>query len=249
MSINIESSKVSNFFVLISVARSFFSKTKSCSEAVKQMESIIKFFKKNGVLLTQIAVLCLPIIIFLEYFTLSETADIQVEPVALEKVTAETVIQKTEKSDNSPKQQKEPVQSEAATFEVDEVSQEMLDNSSKNPQELLSASSPCKSFEDIKTLVTHTGTISKAKNIDHFPKPLPAMITETEYTCVSNKGDRQIKFTVTGVATDPNAKVLRCIQSNSDETLDREARFKHVLKTMTHHCGFKLSEHHAVQNQ
>jgi hypothetical protein len=66
---------------------------------------------------------------------------------------------------------------------------------------------------------------------------------------VSNSGERQTKFTVTGVASDSAAKVLRCIQSNSDEALDREARFKHVLKTMTHHCGFKLLEHHAVPKQ
>jgi hypothetical protein len=210
-------------------------------------ENLIKFFKKNGLLLTQIFVLCLPIVIFLEYFTLAENSDVPIELADVEAV--EKSGEKAEKPLESPKQQKESSQSDASTFEVDEVSQEMLDKNAKNPKDLLSASSPCKSFEDIKTLATHTGTISKAKNIEHFPKPLPAMITETEYTCVDGKGERQIKFTVTGVATDPDAKVLRCIQSNSDETLDREARFKHVLKTMTHHCGFKLAEHHVAPNQ
>lgn len=211
-------------------------------------ENLVKFFKKNSLLITQLTVLCLPIIIFFEYFSLSETADSSIEPITLAKVEARTPVEKYQKTDSASDEKKEPVQSEPATFEVDEVSQEMLDKNASNPKELLSANSPCKSFEDIRTTATHTGTISKAKNIDHFPKPLPAIISETEYTCVDNNGAKQIKFTVTGVAVDAKANVLRCIQSNSDETLDHEARFKHVLKTMTHHCGFKLSEHHAPKS-
>lgn len=211
-------------------------------------ENLIKFFKNNGVLLVQITVLCLPIIIFFEYFSLSENADIPIEPTKLEKVVAiETTAKKAEKKEESESVKNEQTQSDAATFEVDEVSQEMLDKNAGNSKEMLSANGSCKSFEDIKTLATHTGTISKAKNIDHFPNPLPAIITETEYVCVNQKGEKQTKFTVMGVAADAKAKVLRCIQSNSDEPLDREARFKHVLKTMTHHCGFRLSEHHAAK--
>ncbi len=211
-------------------------------------ENFVKFLKKNSLLITQLTVLCLPIIIFFEYFTLSETVDTPIEPMTLENVEAKAAVAKAQKTDSANNEKKEPAASDPATFEVDEVSQEMLDKNAKNPKELLSANSPCKSFEDIRTTATHTGTISKAKNIDHFPKPLPAMISETEYVCVDNNGTRQKKFTVTGVAVDAKANVLRCIQSNSDETLDHEARFKHVLKTMTHHCGFKLSEHHAAKS-
>jgi hypothetical protein len=49
-----------------------------------------------------------------------------------------------------------------------------------------------------------------------------------------------------GVGVDAEANVLRCIQSISDESMDSEARFNHVVKIMTHHCGFKLSEHQPV---
>ncbi len=216
-------------------------------------DSVLKFFKNNGVLLIQITVLSLPIIIFLFYFTFGENID-TFDVASLEKVEAisEPVepIQKVDKP-ASEKSEEKKAQPDVATFEVDEVSQEMLDKNANNPAEMLAgngANGACTNFENVHTIAKHTGTISKAKNIEQFKKPLPAMITETEYTCVDAAGAKKTKSTTMGVAVDAEANVLRCIQSNSDETMDSEARFKHVVKTMTHHCGFKLSELRPISN-
>jgi hypothetical protein len=208
------------------------------------LENILKFFKKNGVLLIQIGVLSLPFIIFAIYFSVNENAN------TVDVATLETVVEIAPKAAEPEKEktdEKNEQQSAAAsTFEVDEVSQDMLNKSAGNPKEMLAGSGACTNFENVHTIAKHTGTISKAKNIAHFKKLLPAMITETEYTCVDAKGAKQTKFTTMGVGVDAEANLLRCIQSTSDETMDSEARFNYVLKTMTHHCGFKLSEHQPV---
>lgn len=209
-------------------------------------EHILKFFKKNGVLLIQIAILSLPFIIFSIYFSMDESGD------TVDVTSLETVVEKPVESENEKKEEKKEENKEqhaaASTFEVDEVSKDMLDKSSSNSKEMLSANGACTNFENVHTISKHTGTISKAKN-EYFKKPLPAMITETEYTCVNAKGEKRTKFTTMGVGADSEANMLRCIQSISDETMDSEARFKHVLKTMTHHCGFKLSEHISTDKQ
>jgi hypothetical protein len=213
-------------------------------------ENIQKFLKKNGMLLTQIAVLLLPFIILFFYYSTSENADMvdipTLENVEVIKEQANEEVKTADKSEPKKSQEK-PVA--ASTFEVDEVSRDMLDKSAKNPHEALAASGACVTSENVRTLSKQTGTISKAKNIDQFKKPLPAMITEVEYTCVDSKGAKQTKSTTMGVAVDAKANVLRCIQSNSDPAMNSEERFKHVLKIMTHHCGFKLSEHTGLATQ
>lgn len=211
------------------------------------VESIVQFFRKNGLLLIQIAVLSMPFIIFFVYFSVGETDD-TIDIPSIEKVEVPTaVVPKVEKPASTKKEEtKEEKQASASTFEIDEISQQMLDKNANNPQEILSGNSPCANFENVHTTAKHTGTISKAKNVDQFKKPLPAMISEIEYTCVDAKGTKQIKFTAMGVGVDSATNTLRCVQSNSDETMDSAARFQHVLKIMTHHCGFKLSEHQPV---
>lgn len=208
------------------------------------LEAITKFFKKNGVLLIQIAVLSLPFIIFAIYYSVGENADTP-DVASLEKIeTVTETVQKIDKPVSEKKdEKKDEKQADVSTFEIDEVSREMLDKNAKNPKEMLAGNGACVNFENVRTLEKHTGTISKAKNIEQFKKLLPAMITEMEYSCVDANGAKQTKFTTMGVGVDAEANMLRCMQSNSDETMDREARFKHVLKIMTHHCGFKLSEH------
>jgi hypothetical protein len=207
------------------------------------LENILKFFKKNGVLLLQITILLLPFFIFIEYAAMSENTD-DLDVPSLEKVESVAAVQKIDKPENETKNETKLEKSAGSTFEVDEVSQEMLDKSAGNPKEMLAGSgSACTSFENVKTIAKYTGTISKAKNVEQFKKPLPAMITETEYSCVDTTGAKKTKSTTMGVGVDAKDNLLRCIQSNSDETMDSEARFKHVLKIMTHHCGFKLSEH------
>ncbi len=208
-------------------------------------EKIVKFFRKNGVLLAQITILVLPIvIIFVEYDSINESPD-SLDVVHLEKIETVTAAA-VQSADKSANDKKEEVQPTVSVFEIDEVSLEMLDKSAGNPQEMLAGNSPCASFENVRTIAKHTGTISKAKNIEQFKKPLPAMITETEYACVDATGTKKTKFTTMGVGVDAEANMLRCFQSNSDETMDSEARFKHVVKIMTHHCGFKLSEFHPI---
>lgn len=207
-----------------------------------RLENLLKFLKKNAVLLTQITVLSLPILIFAFYYSTSENADV-VDIPTLEKVEAVAGVEKVQSAEKKSTEKKPEIQTAVSTFEVDEVSRDMLDKSTKNPQEMVSENGACVTSENVRTLSKQTGTISKAKNIDHFPKPLPAMITEVEYTCVDAKGARQTKSTTMGVAVDAKANVLRCIQSNSDPAMNSDERFKHVLKIMAHHCGFKLSEH------
>ena len=202
-------------------------------------EKIVKFFRKNGVLFAQIAILLLPIVIIV--ISMNENAD-DFDVASLEKIETVTATGTVQSADKPANDKKEDAQPNVSTFEVDEVSQEMLDKNASNPKEMLAGNSPCASFENVQTLAKHTGTISKAKNIEQFKKPLPAMITETSYSCVDAKGEKKTKFTTMGMAVDAEANVLRCIQSNSDETMDSDARFKHVVKIMTHHCGFKLAE-------
>lgn len=206
------------------------------------LENILKFFKKNGVLLVQITVLSLPFLIFFIYFSVGENSN-TLDVASIEKVEILEEAKTVQKVDKAEKEQNKIPQQEKndSTFEIDEVSQEMLNKNAANPKEMLANSnSACTNFENVQTLAKHLGTISKAKNIEQFKKPLPAMITETQYVCVDGNGARKTKFTTMGVGVDAQANALRCIQSNSDETMNSEERFKHVLKIMTHHCGFKL---------
>ncbi len=210
------------------------------------LKNLLNFFKRNALLITQITVLSLPFVIFTFYYSTSENADIVDIPV-IEKVETITAVEKIETEQQTQKENKPEKSSESSSsFEVDEVSREMLNNSTKNPQEMLSANGACVTSQDVQIVSKHTGTISKAKNIKQFKKPLPAMITEFEYTCIDSKGVAQKKFTTMGVAVDSEANILRCIQSNSDPALNSEERFKHIVKIMTHHCGFKLSEQTGV---
>ncbi|MEI6745630.1 MAG: hypothetical protein WCL34_06690 [Methylococcaceae bacterium] len=209
------------------------------------VEKIVKFFRKNGVLFAQIAILLLPIVIIV--ISMNENAD-DFDVASLEKIETVTATGTVQSTDKPANDKKEDAQPNVSVFEIDEVSLEMLDKSAGNPKEMLAGNSPCTSFENVQTLAKHTGTISKAKNIEQFKKPLPAMITETSYTCVDTTGTKKTKFTTMGMAADAEANVLRCIQSNSDETMDSDARFKHVVKIMTHHCGFKLAEHQPISN-
>lgn len=212
------------------------------------LDSIVKFFKKNGVFIVQLSALVLPIVILSVYFAthpmddnFSETTSYveKVDAVKIEKVANET--KKSESKKN------EPVSEEPTSFEIDEVSQAAIEQNLQNPQALLPENAACKQMENPRILAKHTGTISKAKNMPPFKKPLPALITELEYACLTAKGETKIKSVVTGVAFDNQTNALRCLQSNSDETLDREGRFKLVLKIMTHHCGFALIEHQPKQ--
>lgn len=213
-------------------------------------DNIVKFFKKNGVFILQLCALVLPIIILSVYFAthpmednFSETNSYveKVEAVKIEKIANET------KNSESKKNEPEPVSEEPTSFEIDEVSQAAIEQNLQNPQALLPENAACKQMENPRVLAKHTGTISKAKNMPPFKKPLPALITELEYACLTAKGETKIKSVVTGVAFDNQTNALRCLQSNSDETLDRESRFKLVLKIMTHHCGFELVEHQPKQ--
>ena len=210
-------------------------------------ENMVKFFKENGLFLMQITAIVLPFVLFAVYFSNVETEDtFDVPSISnVEIAPAASTVQKVDVPKDDKKEAK-PSAGSSSTFEVDEVSQAMLDKSAGNPKEMLSSNSPCTSFENVRIVSKHTGTISKAKNIERFKKSLPAMITETEYACVDAKGMKTTKSTTMGVAVDAEENKLRCIQSNSDETMDSEARFKHVVKIMTHHCGFKLSEHHSI---
>lgn len=215
------------------------------NEELRMLESILKFLKKNGLLLIQIAVLSLPFIIFAAYFSVSENAD-TIDIASLEKIEVIAEAKTIQKADKPASEKKEEKQPNVSTFEIDEVSQEMLNKNSNNPKEMLAGNSACTNFENVRTIAKHTGTISKAKNIERFKKSLPAMISEIEYTCVDAKGSKQTKFTTMGSGVDAEANVLRCIQSTSDETMNSDARFKYILKTMAHHCGFKLSEHQPI---
>ena len=204
------------------------------------IDKIIKYFKKNGVFFVQLSVLISLLAILFEYIATSDTTTVDV--VNISKVDAPA--QSTAKQVDSKDGKKEAKAPSPATFEVDEVSREMLDNHAGNPQEVLSEDTPCSRFDNVHNVFRRNGTISKARNVEQFKKPLPAMITEIQYTCIDKvSGTPHIKATTMGVAVDAQANMLRCVQSTSDESLSSEARFKHVLNMMTHHCGFKLIEH------
>ncbi|MEI6747120.1 MAG: hypothetical protein WCL34_14240 [Methylococcaceae bacterium] len=215
-------------------------------------ENIVKFFKKNGVLLAQITILLLPIVIIsVEYASMNKNTDNLDEVAHLEKI--ETILaaeggvaQPVAQPANEKKEDAQP--NNVSTFEIDEVGLEMLNETANNPTKMLEGSGACTNFENVHTLAKHTGTISKSKNTEHFKKPLPAIITETEYTCTDATGTKKIKSTTMGVGVDAEANMLRCVQSNSDEAMDSDARFKHVVKIMTHHCGFKLAELRPISN-
>lgn len=214
-------------------------------------ENLSKFFKKNGVFLLQLGALLLPLIILLVYFSMHPIEDDNFMQVSdyVEKVDeikpAEEISSETKKTETKPN---EPVSKEPSAFEIDEVSQAAIEQNLQNPQALLPENMACKQSGNPHVLAKHTGTISKVKNAPPFKMPLPAVITELEYPCINAKGETQTKSVVTGVAFDTKENTLRCLQSNSDDSLDREARFKLVLKIMTHHCGFALVEHQQKQN-
>ncbi len=205
-------------------------------------DKTIKYFKKNGVFFIQLSVLVSLLAILFEYVATSDSATVDV--VNVSKIDAPA---QASTSANDGAEKKESKAPSPATFEVDEVSREMLDNHASNPQEALLEDTPCSRFDDVHTVFRRNGTISKARNIEPFKKPLPAMITEIQYTCIDKvSGAPHSKATTMGVAVDAQMNMLRCVQSSSDESLTSEARFKHILNMMTHHCGFKLMEHRVV---
>ena len=200
-------------------------------------DKTIKYFKKNGVFFVQLSVLISLLAILIEYIAISDTATVDV-------VNISETVKPIAKQVEAKEEKKEAKAPSPTTFEVDEVSREMLDNHAGNPQEALSEDTPCSRFDNVHNVFRRNGTISKARNVEQFKKPLPAMITEIQYTCIDKvSGTPHIKATTMGVAVDAQANMLRCVQSTSDESLSSEARFKHVLNMMTHHCGFKLIEH------
>lgn len=202
-----------------------------------------KSLKKNSIFFIQLSILVLLLAALIEYIATSDTTTVDVVSINKDDLSVQA-IPKTNQLQETKREAKAP---SPATFEIDEVSRDMLDNKANNPQEVLSEDTPCARFDDVHTVLRRNGTISKARNVEPFKKPLPAMITEIQYTCIDKvSGVPHIKATTMGVAVDVQANMLRCVQSTSDESLSAEARYKHVLNMMTHHCGFKLMEHRAI---
>lgn len=202
-----------------------------------------KSLKKNTVFFIQFCVLVSLLGVLFEYIATIDNTTVDIVSIGKD----DSLVQSIPKTDQLQEIKREAKASSPATFEVDEVSRDMLDNNANNPQGVLSEDTPCARFDDVHTLFRRNGTISKARNVEPFKKPLPAMITEIQYTCIDKvSGAPQIKATTMGVAVDVQANMLRCVQSTSDESLSADARYKHVLNMMTHHCGFKLMEHRVI---
>jgi len=202
-----------------------------------------KSLKKNSVFFIQLCVLASLLGVLFEYIAMIDNTTVDVLSIGKD----DSIVQSIPKTDQLQETKREAKAPSPATFEVDEVSRDMLDNNANNPQGVLSEDTPCARFENVHTVFRRNGTISKARNVEPFKKPLPAMITEIQYTCIDKvSGTPQIKATTMGVAVDVQANMLRCVQSTSDESLSADARYKHVLNMMTHHCGFKLMEHRAI---
>ncbi len=202
-----------------------------------------KSLKKNSVFFIQLCVLVSLLGVLFEYIAMIDNTTVDVVSIGKD----DSLVQSIPKTDQLQETKREAKAPSPATFEVDEVSRDMLDNNANNPQGVLSEDTPCARFDDVHTVFRRNGTISKARNVEPFKKPLPAMITEIQYTCIDKvSGAPQIKATTMGVAVDVQANMLRCVQSTSDESLSADARYKHVLNMMTHHCGFKLMEHRAI---
>ena len=202
-----------------------------------------KSLKKNTVFFIQLCVLVSLLGVLFKYIATIDNTTVDIVSIGKD----DSLVQSIPKTDQLQEIKREAKAPSPATFEVDEVSRDMLDNNANNPQGVLSEDTPCARFEDVHTVFRRNGTISKARNVEPFKKPLPAMITEIQYTCIDKvSGTPQIKATTMGVAIDVQANMLRCVQSTSDESLSADARYKHVLNMMTHHCGFKLMEHRAI---
>ena len=202
-----------------------------------------KSLKKNTVFFIQLCVLVSLLGVLFEYIATIDNTTVDIVSIGKD----DSLVQSIPKTDQLQEIKREAKAPSPATFEVDEVSRDMLDNNANNPQGVLSEDTPCARFEDVHTVFRRNGTISKARNVEPFKKPLPAMITEIQYTCIDKvSGTPQIKATTMGVAVDVHTNMLRCVQSTSDESLSADARYKHVLNMMTHHCGFKLMEHRAI---
>ena len=202
-----------------------------------------KSLKKNTVFFIQLCVLVSLLGVLFEYIATIDNTTVDIVSIGKD----DSLVQSIPKTDQLQEIKREAKAPSPATFEVDEVSRDMLDNNANNPQGVLSEDTPCVRFENVHTVFRRNGTISKARNVEPFKKPLPAMITEIQYTCIDKvSGTPQIKATTMGVAVDVQANMLRCVQSTSDESLGADARYKHVLNMMTHHCGFKLMEHRAI---
>ncbi len=202
-----------------------------------------KSLKKNTVFFIQLCVLVSLLGVLFEYIATIDNTTVDIVSIGKD----DSLVQSIPKTDQLQEIKREDKAPSPATFEVDEVSRDMLDNNANNPQGVLSEDTPCVRFENVHTVFRRNGTISKARNVEAFKKPLPAMITEIQYTCIDKvSGTPQIKATTMGVAVDVQANMLRCVQSTSDESLGADARYKHVLNMMTHHCGFKFMEHRAI---
>jgi hypothetical protein len=202
-----------------------------------------KSLKKNTVFFIQLCVLVSLLGVLFEYIATIDNTTVDIVSIGKD----DSLVQSIPKTDQLQEIKREAKAPSPATFEVDEVSRDMLDNNANNPQGVLSEDTPCARFENVHTVFRRNGNISKARNVEPFKKPLPAMITEIQYTCIDKvSGTPKIKATTMGVAVDVQANMLRCVQSTSDESLGADARYKHVLNMMTHHCGFKLMEHRAI---
>ena len=202
-----------------------------------------KSLKKNTVFFIQLCVLVSLLGVLFEYIATIDNTTVDIVSIGKD----DSLVQSIPKTDQLQEIKREAKAPSPATFEVDEVSRDMLDNNANNPQGVLSEDTPCARFENVHTVFRCNGNISKARNVEPFKKPLPAMITEIQYTCIDKvSGTPKIKATTMGVAVDVQANMLRCVQSTSDESLGADARYKHVLNMMTHHCGFKLMEHRAI---
>ena len=202
-----------------------------------------KSLKKNTVFFIQLCVLVSLLGVLFEYIATIDNTTVDIVSIGKD----DSLVQSIPKTNQLQETKREAKAPSPSTFEVDEVSRDMLDNNANNPQGVLSEDTPCARFENVHTVFRRNGTISKARNVEPFKKPLPAMITEIQYTCIDKvSGTPQIKATTMGVAVDVKANMLRCVQSTSDESLGADARYKHVLNMMTHHCGFKLMEHRAI---
>ena len=142
-----------------------------------------KSLKKNTVFFIQLCVLVSLLGVLFEYIATIDNTTVDIVSIGKD----DSLVQSIPKTDQLQEIKREAKAPSPATFEVDEVSRDMLDNNANNPQGVLSEDTPCARFEDVHTVFRRNGTVSKARNVEPFKKPLPAMITEIQYTSVLSK--------------------------------------------------------------
>jgi cytoskeletal protein RodZ len=205
-------------------------------------------FTKNAIFLLQVIIIALPFVIALSYIKISET----------ENQSSESSTNKSDKKDSKSEskrsnnesasneksaEKKTHSKADLTTVEIDELKNSLQDQNSQINQELAAENNDCTLSDNSKMTTLRTGTIVKTKNLGMLKKPLPATITYIEYTCVNKEsGNTENKTVILGVGLDNETKAWRCVNSNSDASLTQDERLNSVLKNMTQHCGFKLSE-------